>query len=113
MENAINEIKTSLDLINSRQDRMDKKLEKLVDITTELALQKQELQEMNASIDSHAQKTEDALRALDNRIKNNEIRIDNLERKPTKEAADRWHYVIDYIFKGLVAAAVGAVILIK
>ena len=33
-----------------------------------------------------------------------------LELKPTKEKADKWQYILDYIFKSIVAVAIGVIL---
>lgn len=111
MDNDIVEMKASLLKVEYQIGEVDMTLKKLSNVVTELALQKQEVAELNAKMDDHAHKAEGVLRDIDKRIIANEKRLDALELLPTKESAQKWRYIADYIFKALVAAAIGGLLI--
>lgn len=84
--------------IEYRLDNIEKVLSELKDVVLENKMQARDIRDLTST-------QKEILQA----INAHEKRIKELEMKPVQERADKWQYILDYIFKGLVAAAIGYV----
>lgn len=119
MENASN-----LETINFRLGNIEKSIEKLTDITANISLQQAHIEELNAKIDSHAERSEqlihnfeDRINAISTRVGHLEdvsiaydAKLHNLEEAPLKAGSEKWRYIVDYVFKAVIAAAIGGLL---
>lgn len=88
--------------INYRLDNIEETLNKLTNLITETQLQQKDIEELKNTAKQQAEEIKD--------LKNIVL---ELKQQPVKAAAGRWNYIVDYVFKFLVAAGVGAVLLCK
>ena len=81
--------------VNFRLSQIEESIKDLRTVVLETKLQERDINDLNE------QQTEllQAINAHDARLK-------TLEQKPLQEKADKWQYILDYIFKAGVAAAV-------
>ena len=91
------EHKCDVDLgtVNFRLSQIEDSIKDLRTVVLETKLQERDIKDLTE------QQTEllQAINAHDNRIK-------NLEQKPLQDKAAKWQYIMDFIFKVLVAASV-------
>lgn len=96
------EHKCDVDLgtVNFRLSQIEDSIKDLRTVVLETKLQERDIKDLTE------QQTEllQAINAHDARLK-------TLEQKPIKDRADKWQYIMDYIFKTAVAAAVTYVLL--
>ena len=86
--------------VNFRLAQIEESIKDLRTVVLETKLQERDIKDLNE------QQTEllQAINAHDARLK-------TLEQKPLKDKADKWQYIMDYIFKAGVTAAVTYVLL--
>ena len=92
------EIKTkeeSLEIMNFRLTNIEKSIEELKDVVLDTKLQERDIKDLAAT-------QNELLKA----VNAHDVRIKNLELKPTKEKADRWQFIVEYIFKTVVAGII-------
>ena len=84
-----------LGTVNFRLSQIEDSIKDLRTVVLETKLQERDIKDLTE------QQTEllQAINAHDNRIK-------NLEQKPLQDKAAKWQYIMDFIFKVLVAASV-------
>ena len=92
---------SEFETVNYRLEKIENSIEELRKVLVDSRIQAHDIEDMKADIIRH----EGKLDKLENKIQ-------ELELKPTKEKADKWQYIVDYIFKSVVAVAI-AVILVK
>lgn len=92
---------SEFETVNYRLEKIENSIEELRKVLVDSRIQAHDIEDMKADIIRH----EGKLDKLENKIQ-------ELELKPTKEKADKWQYIVDYIFKSVVAVAIG-VILVK
>lgn len=63
-------------------------------------------------IASLADKLEAHIRHGASLLDEHERRLRGVEERPMEESSKRWHYIVDYIFKGVVAAGVGTLLVL-
>lgn len=115
----------NIELINHRLTNIEKSIEKLTDITEKIVIQQANIEELNAKLDSHAEKSEQLIRNFEDRMNAISARVGHLEdasivydsklqaleEAPLKAGSDKWRYIVDYVFKALVAVAIGGLLL--
>ena len=81
--------------VNYRLSQIEESIKDLRTVVLETKLQERDIKDLNE------QQTEllQAINAHDTRLK-------ILEQKPTQEKAAKWQYIMDFLFKVLVAAAI-------
>lgn len=82
--------------IEYRLDNIEKVLGEMKDVLLENKLQARDIRDLGQQ-----------QKELLNAINAHEKRIKELEMKPVQDRANKWQYILDYIFKGVVAAVVG------
>ena len=92
---------SEFETVNYRLEKIENSIEELRKVLVDSRIQAHDIEDMKADIIRH----EGKLDKLENKVQ-------ELELKPTKEKADKWQYILDYIFKSIVAVAIG-VILVK
>lgn len=91
METGDNRVKT----IEYRLDKIDTQLDALKTLMVDSKLQEKDIKSIYARIEK--------LEADQSEIRE---KLEELEDAPTKKSAMKWDFILDYIFKALVAAAV-------
>jgi len=94
--------KCNVDLgtVNFRLSQIEDSIKDLRTVVLETKLQERDIKDLNE------QQTE-----LLQAVNSHDARIKTLENKPAQEKAAKWQYVMDYLFKTAVAAAVTYVLL--
>ena len=92
---------SEFETVNYRLEKIETSIEELRKVLVDSRIQAHDIEDMKSDIIRH----EGKLDKLENKVQ-------ELELKPTKEKADKWQYILDYIFKSIVAVAIG-VILVK
>lgn len=90
-----NDLKT----VDYRLTNIEKTLHELKNVIVENKLQARDIQDLS-------EKHEELMKAVNAHDK----RLHQLETRPMKASAERWQYILDYIFKGVVAAAAALVL---
>ena len=85
----------SLEIMNFRLTNIEKSIEELKDVVLDTKLQERDIKDLAAT-------QNELLKA----VNAHDVRIKNLELKPTKEKADRWQFIVEYIFKTVVAGVI-------
>lgn len=85
----------SLEIMSFRLTNIEKSIAELKDVVLETKLQERDIKDLTAA-------QNELLKA----INAHDMRIKNLELKPTKERADRWQFIVEYIFKTVVAGII-------
>ena len=85
--------------IEYRLDNIEKVLGEMKDVLLENKLQARDIRDLGQQ-----------QKELLNAINAHEKRIKELEVQPMKDKADKWQYILDYIFKSIVTIAVGYVL---
>ena len=85
----------SLEIMNFRLTNIEKSIEELKDVVLDTKLQERDIKDLAAT-------QNELLKA----VNAHDVRIKNLELKPTKEKADRWQFIVEYIFKTVVAGII-------
>lgn len=85
----------SLEIMNFRLTNIEKSIEELKDVVLDTKLQERDIKDLAAT-------QNELLKA----VNAHDVRIKNLELKPTKEKADRWQFIVEYIFKTAVAGVI-------
>lgn len=85
----------SLEIMSFRLTNIEKSIAELKDVVLETKLQERDIKDLTAA-------QNELLKA----INAHDLRIKNLELKPTKERADRWQFIVEYIFKTVVAGII-------
>lgn len=99
--------------IEYRLDKIDSQLENLKTLMVDSKLQEKDIKTIYERID----KLEQAQAELREQLEQEQIerrkqiavqqeRIEEIKNEPIKKSAAKWEYILDYAFKGLVAAAV-------
>lgn len=83
----------NFDTINYRLEKIEQTLSDLKQVIVENKLQARDIKDLS-------KRNNELLEAINSHDK----RIRLLEQKPTQEKADRWQFIIDYIFKGIIVA---------
>jgi len=91
------EHKCDVDLgtVNFRLSQIEDSIKDLRTVVLETKLQERDIKDLSE------QQTE-----LLQAINAHDVRLKALEQKPLKEKAEKWQYIMDFIFKVLVAAAI-------
>ena len=92
---------SEFETVNYRLEKIENSIEELRKVLVDSRIQAHDIEDMKADIIRH-----------EGKIDKLENKVQELELKPTKEKADKWQYILDYIFKSIVAVAIG-VILVK
>lgn len=90
---------TEFETVNYRLEKIENSIEDLRKVLIESRIQAHDIEEMKSDIAKVSGKVEGI-----------ETKLQILELKPTKEKAEKWQYIIDYVFKTLIALAVGALL---
>lgn len=85
----------SLEIMNFRLTNIEKSITELKDVVLETKMQERDIKDL-------AKDQSEILRA----INSHDQRIKKLETEPTQKKAERWQYILDYIFKAIVAGGV-------
>ena len=85
----------SKDLIQFRLDSIDEQLKQMQDIIKNNILQDRDIEDLRQR-----------MLLAESEIACIKTKMDAIEHKPSEEKAARWKYITDFIFKGLVAAAI-------
>lgn len=86
--------------VNYRLSNIEKTLSELKDVVLENKLQARDIKDLSAKISN-----------ISDMLQNQERRIQTLETRPTQEKAERWQYIVDYIFKGIIAFIAGLIVI--
>ncbi len=86
--------------VNYRLSNIEKTLSELKDVVLENKLQARDIKDLSAKINN-----------ISDMLQSQERRIQVLETKPTQEKAERWQYIVDYIFKGVIAFIAGLIVI--
>lgn len=81
--------------IGYRLSVIEKTLSELKDVVIENKLQQRDISDLRDKMDE-----------ILSAINAHEKRIRLVEDRPLKEKADKWQYIVDYIFKGIVSVAI-------
>lgn len=92
---------SEFETVNYRLEKIENSIEELRKVLVDSRIQAHDIEDMKADIIRH-----------EGKIDKLENKVQELELKPTKEKADKWQYILDYVFKSIVAVAIG-VILVK
>ena len=92
---------SEFETVNFRLEKIENSIEELRKVLIDSRIQAHDIEDMKADIIRH-----------EGKIDKLENKVQELELKPTKEKADKWQYILDYVFKSIVAVAIG-VILVK
>ena len=92
---------SEFETVNYRLEKIENSIEELRKVVIDSRIQAHDIEDMKADIIRH-----------EGKIDKLENKVQELELKPTKEKADKWQYILDYVFKSIVAVAIG-VILVK
>lgn len=88
--------------IEYRLDKIEETLSDVKEILVESKLQRKDIEDLNEDIE-----------VINGRLSKHSQDIDEVKNKDVKKDAGRWRYIIDYLFKfivaGLVAAYLGGV----
>ena len=85
----------SVDTINFRLSQIEASLKDVKDLLISVKMAGKDIEDLQ----SNYKKIEDRLAAC-------EAGITELKQGPDKKAAEKWHYIMDYIFKFVVAGVV-------
>jgi predicted nucleic acid-binding Zn-ribbon protein len=88
---------SEFETVNYRLEKIENSIEELRKVLVDSRVQSHDIEDMKSDIIRH-----------EGKIDKLENKVQELELKPTKEKADKWQYILDYIFKTLVALAIGA-----
>lgn len=91
------------DMIDFRLTSIEKTLSELKDVMLENKMQARDIQELN----KQQRELIDAINAHEKRIRDNENDIKDLKNRPVQEKAQKWQFIMDYLFKAVVAIAAG------
>lgn len=83
--------------INYRLEKIEKSIEELHKVIIDSRIQAKDIEDIKSDIF-----------CLSGKVEAQETKLQLIELKPTKEKAEKWQYIIDYVFKTLVAVAIGA-----
>ena len=92
---------SEFETVNYRLEKIENSIEELRKVLIDSRIQAHDIEDMKADIIRHEGKLDKL-----------ETKTQELELKPTKEKADKWQYILDCIFKSIVAVAI-TVILVK
>lgn len=81
--------------MNYRLSSIEKSISELKDVMLETKLQERDIKDLSEN-------QKELLQAINSHDK----RIKNLEIKPTQDKAERWQFILDYVFKTVVAGLV-------
>lgn len=87
----------SMELVNYRLEKIEETLTALKDVMLHIAKIDDKIAALDDKIDAH---TKHSAAKLDDFSK----RIMQVEERPLLERSNRWAYITDYLFKGIVAA---------
>ena len=88
--------------IEYRLDKIDTQLEDLKTLMVNSRLQAKDIETINTRID----RLEREQKEIREKIELQEQKLEEVAQAPMKKSASRWNYILDYVFKGLVGAAV-------
>lgn len=88
-----------LDKMDRQLEGLEKKVDQLLELLTEFKIQKKDIERIFEQ--------QEELKADMDRIK---VEVSALKLMPEKKSAERWNYIVEYIFKGIVAVAIAAVL---
>jgi len=104
---------TDMDTIAYRMEQVEKQLsdisakfDKLSEFITEARMN-------DNDVSKEIQVIKEKEIVQDRQIENLRTDVDKLRLEPMKKDANKWQYIVDFIFKSLVAAAVGAMFWFK
>lgn len=92
--------KDSMEVVNYRLDKIDETLTSMKDVMLQVARVGDRIAQLDEKLETHIKHSANTLASFEKRVEAAEVR-------PLKEKSDRWQYITDYIFKGLVAAVAG------
>lgn len=92
--------KEGLDVINYRLDKIDETLTSMKDVMLQVSRVGDRIEQLNEKLELHIKHSASVLDTF-------EKRLDAMEMKPLQEKSNRWQYITDYVFKGIVAAVAG------
>lgn len=92
---------SEFETVNYRLEKIENSIEELRKVLVDSRIHAHDIEDMKSDIIRH-----------EGKIDKLENKVQELELKPTKEKADKWQYILDYVFKSIVAVAIG-VILVK
>lgn len=88
-----------LDKMDRQLEGLEKKVDQLLELLTEFKIQKKDIERIF--------ERQDELKTDMDRLKAD---VSALKLMPEKKSAERWNYIVEYIFKGIVAVAIAAVL---
>lgn len=89
-----------MDVVTYRLDKIDETLSSMKDVMLQVSRVGDRIAQLDEKLETHIKHSADVLHDY-------EKRIEKQETRPLEEQSARWRYVIDYAFKGIVAAAMG------
>lgn len=90
---------SEFETVNYRLEKIENSIEELRKVLVDSRIQAHDIEDMKSDILRHEGKFD----KLENKVH-------ELEVKPTKEKADKWQYILDYVFKSIVAVAIGTIL---
>lgn len=89
---------SEFETVNYRLEKIENLIEELRKVLIDSRIQAHDIEDIKTDILRH-DKDIDSLGA----------KIRELEMKPTREKADKWQFILDYVFKSIIAVAIGAI----
>lgn len=100
----------NFETVNYRLTCIEDTLKELKDIFAMVIKQDSKIELLTQKVDACQERINEHTKTAGEKLEGYSARLRAVEEQPFKDSAGKWRYIVDYIFKGLVAFAIGAVI---
>lgn len=101
---------SSLETVNYRLDKIEEVLKTLTDLMLKVSKQENAIVATNNKIDALGDKLEQHIKTEFQAMSEVQGRLEEVEELPIKKKAGMVNYILEYVFKGFVVFAIGAII---